>query len=40
MKYSLVFFWVVTPNGLVGRYQRFSPENGKDMFLRNAGTCP
>jgi hypothetical protein len=39
---SMFLFWVVTPCGLVGRYQRFgetgfSPEHGDSMLLRNVG---
>jgi hypothetical protein len=47
VKMSMPVFWVVTPCGLVGRYQllrgtycvhiHFSPEYGGSMFLRNAG---
>jgi hypothetical protein len=43
----MLVFWVVTPCGLVGRYQHFggmyytafffSPEDEGSMFLRNAG---
>jgi hypothetical protein len=43
---SVLVLWVVTPCGLVGRYQRFggtfcfhlqdlSPEDGSGMFIRN-----
>jgi hypothetical protein len=28
LKISKLVFWVVTPCGFVGRYQRFSPEDG------------
>jgi hypothetical protein len=32
----ILFVWVVTPCGLVGRYVFiFSPEDGNRMFLRN-----
>jgi hypothetical protein len=34
---SLLVFWVVTPCGLVGRYQRFRKEEWGSMFLRNVG---
>jgi hypothetical protein len=41
---SVLVFWVVTPCGLVGRYQRFGgtysvlcPEDGGSMFFRNVG---
>jgi hypothetical protein len=40
VKMSMTFLVVVTPCGLIGRYQRFG-ENTEDvgsMFLRNAGT--
>jgi hypothetical protein len=30
---SILVFWVVTPWGLVGRYQ--CPEDGDSMFLQN-----
>jgi hypothetical protein len=32
-----MLFWVVTPCGLVGRYQCFG--NGDSMFLWNVGVC-
>jgi hypothetical protein len=45
-KMSMLVFWVVTPFGLVGRYQSFgentasfSPEDRGSMFLRNVGIC-
>jgi hypothetical protein len=45
MKILMMIFWIVTPCGLVGRYQRvretyylyFSPEDGYSMFRRNVG---
>jgi hypothetical protein len=36
---SSVLFWVVAPCELVGRYQRFSPEDGDSMFFWNSGIC-
>jgi hypothetical protein len=30
----MLFFWVVMPSGLVGRYHHFSPEDGDSMFLQ------
>jgi hypothetical protein len=38
VKMSLLVFWEVTPCGLVGRYLRFSTEDGGNMFFRNVGT--
>jgi hypothetical protein len=47
LKMTMLFFWVVTPCGLVGRYQHFGetyclhfqdrPEHGDSMFNRNFG---
>jgi hypothetical protein len=42
VKVSTLVFWVVTPCGLVDRYQHFigtyfSPEDGGSMLLRNVG---
>jgi hypothetical protein len=38
---SALVFWVVTPCGLVGGYQRFGgrlpPEDEGDTYLRNVG---
>jgi hypothetical protein len=43
VKISILVFWVVTPYGLAGRYQRFgrtsSTDDGGNMFLRNVGIC-
>jgi hypothetical protein len=38
---SMLVFWVVTPYGLVGGYQRFggfSPDDGNSMFCQNVDT--
>jgi hypothetical protein len=35
VKMSILVFWVVTPCGLVDRYQRFG--DGGSMLLRNIG---
>jgi hypothetical protein len=50
VKMSMLVFWVVTPCGLVGRYQRFGgtyclylqdwSEDGGRTFLRNVGIYP
>jgi hypothetical protein len=38
---SMLVFWVVTPCGLVGRYQRFGEtEDGGSRFLRNIDVYP
>jgi hypothetical protein len=44
MKMSMFVFWVVTPCGLVSRFQRFgethfSPEDGDSTFPRNVFIC-
>jgi hypothetical protein len=43
VKMLMLVFWVITPCGLVGRYQRFCRAEGGDsrpMFLRNVGISP
>jgi hypothetical protein len=37
VKMMMLVFWVVTPCGLVDRYQHFSPEDEGSMFLQNNG---
>jgi hypothetical protein len=45
VKMPMLVFWVATPCGFLGRYQRFgdiyylSHEDGDSMFLRYVGIC-